>query len=82
MESKLMSEPLKETPAMTMGLDNDMNGMITTLPPEQIRAFLDALDRTSLPTDARNCFEGEDVIAEVDAELAARRAASGGSDGT
>ncbi len=82
MESKLMSEPPEETPAMAMGLDNDMNGMITALPPEQLRAFLDALDRTSLPTDARDCFEVEDVIAEVGAELAARKAASGGRDGT
>ena len=82
MESKLMSEPPEETPAMAMGLDNDMNGMITALPPEQLRAFLNALDRTSLPTDARDCFEVEDVIAEVDAERAARKAASGGRDGT
>jgi hypothetical protein len=82
MESKLMSEPPEETPAMAMGLDNDMNGMITALPIEQLRAFLNALDRTSQLTDDRDCFEVEDVIAEVDAELAARRAASGGRDGT
>jgi hypothetical protein len=77
-----MSEPPEETPAMAMGLDNDMNGMITALPPEQLRAFLDALDRTSRVIDDRNCVEVEDVIAEVDAELAAWKAASGGRDGT
>jgi hypothetical protein len=72
----------EDSPATAMELDNDMNGMISALPPEQFRAFLNALDRTSRPTDARDCFDVEDVIAEVDAELAARKAASGGRDGT
>jgi hypothetical protein len=46
------------------------------------RVVGDAVDRTSRPPDARDCFDVEDVIAEVDAELAARKAASGGRDGT
>lgn len=70
-----MTELPEDSPAAAMELDNDMNGMITALPPEQLRAFLNALDRTS------RSLEVEDVIAEVDAELAARRAGSGGRDG-
>ena len=81
-ESKPMTELPKETPATAMELDNDMNGMITALPPEQLRAFLHALDRTSRLTAARDCFGVEDVIAKVDVELAARKRASGGRDGT
>lgn len=77
-----MTELPEDTPATAMELDNDMNGMITALPPEQLRAFLNALDRTSPVTDDRNCVEVEDVIAEADAELAARNAAPGGRDGT
>lgn len=77
-----MTEVPEDSPATAMELDNDMNGMITALPPEQLRAFLNALDRTSRLTDERDYFEVDDVIAEVDAELAARKAASGGRDGT
>lgn len=76
-----MTELPEEAPAAAMGLDNDMNGMITALPPEQLRAFLHALDRKSQLHDDRDCFEVEDVIAEVDAELAAHKTASGEGDG-
>jgi hypothetical protein len=82
MESKPMTELPEDASETAMGLDNDMNGMITALPPEQLRAFLNALDWTSQVIDQRNCVEVEDVTAVVDAELAARKAASGGRDGT
>lgn len=77
-----MTELPEDAPARAMELDNDMNGMITALPPEQLRAFLNALDRTNRLTDERDCFEVEDVIAEVDAELAARRSPSGSREDT
>lgn len=77
-----MTELSEDSPATAMELDNDMNGMITALPPEQLRAFLNALDRTSRVIDDPNGLEVEDVIPEADAELAARKAASGGRDGT
>ncbi len=77
-----MTELPEDAPETAMGLDNEMNGMVAALPIEQLRAFLNALDRTSQLTEDRDCFEVDDVIAEVDAELAARKAASGGRDGT
>ena len=77
-----MTELPEDAPETAMGLDNEMNGMITALPIEQLRTFLNALDRTSQLTGDRDCFEVDDVIVEVDAELAAREAASGGRDGT
>jgi hypothetical protein len=77
-----MTEVPEDSPAAAMELDNDMNGMITALPPEQLRAFLNALDRTSRNIDAPNCLEVEDVIAKVDADLAARKAGSDGRNGT
>jgi transposase InsO family protein len=45
-------------------------------------AMAEALDRKGQVTDERDCFEVERLIAEIDAELAARKAASGGRDGT
>ena len=77
-----MTELPEDAPETAMGLDNEMNGIITALPIEQLRTFRNALDRTSKLTNDRDCFEVEDVIVEVDAELAARNTASGGRNGT
>jgi len=77
-----MTELPEDSPAAAMELDNDMNGMVTALPPEQLRAFLNSLDRTSWIIDDPNCLEVEDVIAKVDAALAARKAGSDGRNGT
>lgn len=77
-----MTELPKNAPETAMGLNNDMNGMITALPPEQLRAFLNALDHRKRPNNEPDCSEVEEVIAVVDAELAARKSPSGDRDGT
>jgi len=82
MESKPMTELPEDAPEAALGLDHDLKGMITALPIEELRAFLNALDHTPQLTGKGECFEVDDVIAEVDAELAARKTASGGHDGT